>query len=76
MWTIYIILELAFFWVKCHAGLCIFKYENLFFVVVKHGYFILAIYKLYLMAENLKSWTRGKLVQKWKIKPKGYTDKP
>lgn len=47
-----------------------------FVVVVKHGYFILVIYKLYLMAENLKSWARGKLVQKWKIKPKGYTDKP
>lgn len=35
-----------------------------FVVVVKHGYFILVIYKLYLMAENLKSWARGKLVQK------------
>ena len=37
---------------------------EIFFFVVKHGYFILVIYKLYLMAENRKSWARGKLVQK------------
>lgn len=51
---------IIFFWVKWFAGLCTFKQEILSFK--NHYYYVSAINKL-LVAENLKSWGRGKMVQ-------------
>lgn len=51
---------IIFFWVKWFAGLCTFKQENLSFK--NHYYYVSAINKL-LVAENPKSWGRGKMVQ-------------